>query len=128
MHTHRSVAVEGVGFGHRVLATLGFWGIQVSIETRPVAYGGGAPVDVYYIVFNIDFYGKKIRKSYALTALDIAIRFISRLLEVPTIIKAKFIEMRTIERNVKIDSMKEINKVINVKVDNSELKVSVKRK
>lgn len=125
----RALLVNGIGFGRKVLLKFGFgFKLEVVIESRPASYGGGSGQDVYYLVFNIDFYGKKIRKSFALTNLDIAIKFISKIFEIPVMIKARLIDMITINRNVDVKITKEIEKVINIKADQSELKISVKRK
>jgi hypothetical protein len=66
---HKAAAVEGVGFGHKVLAVLGLRWFDVSIEVKPAGGSPWFPVEDYYIVIKVKTKsGKVYTASYLTTA------------------------------------------------------------
>ena len=71
MEFHRQLAVSGVGYGHRLLASIGmlWFGLRVVVRPIPRSGGGGSRPDLPYVEeFRVSFFitykKKKWTKSF----------------------------------------------------------------
>ena len=75
MFKHKALAVDGVGFGHKVLAILGTRWFDIDVIIEPVVGGGGyvSGPPIYNVKFVITLKsGKVITSEHKYTKLGIA--------------------------------------------------------
>lgn len=95
---HKAAAVDGVGFGHRVLAVLGLRWFEVEIIVRPGGGGGGSGpktiwdnAEDYTIIVRVKYKGKVWEEKRTISALTL--KSIEKVLASFKFMKVKAIEI-----------------------------------
>lgn len=113
----RCIAVEGVGFGTRALAVLGFKWFSIDvIPHTPAVYGGGGVVDTpaqpAKLIISIKINGKWVKREYLVKDYlypllsSIVVRYINPLSVVVGNISQKVAQVFTKVKSISVDTVK----------------------